>query len=134
MFRSLTERGRLRLSLSRRPSTIALTRLVTGSHVLAVEAAKWVPRPQGQRDPLPRDWRLCRLCGEGVEDELHLRSAMLNDVWQVFPGLKGRAQTPLQWWKLVMEYEEVVPRVAEYVFDVMAVVRDVPMYIPEWYV
>ncbi len=86
----------------------ALVRMITDSHVLAVEAANWVLRPEGQHNPLPQEWRLCHLCGEGVEDELHvmlecaapvlvqLCLVMLNDVWQLFPGLKGRAQAPLQ--------------------------------------
>ncbi len=111
--------------------------MITGSQVLVVEAAKWVPRPEGQHNPLPWEWRLWRLCEEGVEDEFHvmlecavpvlvqLSSVMLSNVWRLFPGLKGRAQAPLQWWKLVMECNNV---------DVMTVVRGVPMYIPNWYV
>ncbi|KAF8904819.1 hypothetical protein CPB85DRAFT_1190394, partial [Mucidula mucida] len=47
----------------------ALGRLVASNHRLAVEVLR---RGDGQRRrPVPREWRLCRFCGESVEDELH---------------------------------------------------------------
>lgn len=124
---------------------IALTRLVTGSHFLAVEAAKWFPKPAGVTEVIPRAWRLCRMCGDDVEDEIHMmmscthpeiverRSVLLLAVWVAYPALRGRAQSPMGWWLMVMEYDDLIPHIAAFVYEVCELVRGVPMYVPEWY-
>ncbi|SJL01193.1 uncharacterized protein ARMOST_04511 [Armillaria ostoyae] len=43
---------------------VALTRAITGTHDLAVERGKWVS--------LARQWRLCRVCHDDVEDVIHV--------------------------------------------------------------
>ncbi|KAF9033044.1 hypothetical protein BDZ89DRAFT_947954 [Hymenopellis radicata] len=124
---------------------VALTRLMTGSHTLGVEAAKWLPRPVAFAQGVPRHWRLCRLCGDDTEDELHVlmwctapslverRTLMMLAVWKLYPALKGRAKTPIEWWHMVMEYDELIPLVAAYVYDLLQIVLDEPMYVPDWY-
>ncbi|KAF9020379.1 hypothetical protein BDZ89DRAFT_991924 [Hymenopellis radicata] len=124
---------------------VALTRLLTGSHTLGVEAVKWLPRPTTFTQGVPRHWRLCRLCGDDVEDELHVlmwctapslverRTLMMLAVWTLYPALKGRAKTPIEWWHMVMEYDELIPHVAAYVYELLEIILQEPMYVPSWY-
>ncbi|KII93966.1 hypothetical protein PLICRDRAFT_70555, partial [Plicaturopsis crispa FD-325 SS-3] len=46
----------------------ALTRLLQGDTPFAVERGRWDER---YRKRIPREWRLCRFCHVGVEDECH---------------------------------------------------------------
>ncbi len=124
---------------------IALTRLMTGSRTLGVEAVKWIPRPAAFAQGVPRHWRLCRLCGDEVEDELHVlmwctapllverRTLMMLAVWKLYPALKGRAKTPIEWWHMVMEYDDLIPHMAAYVYELLEIVLQEPMYVPDWY-
>lgn len=56
---------------------LAITRLLSSQHQLAVEVLR---RGDGQRRrPIPRSWRLCRLCQHAVEDEVHAVLGCVKD-------------------------------------------------------
>ncbi|PBK99573.1 hypothetical protein ARMGADRAFT_875213, partial [Armillaria gallica] len=50
---------------------IAVTRLITSCHGLAVERGRWL-KVVGTRESVPFQFRICRLCKDSVEDELHV--------------------------------------------------------------
>jgi hypothetical protein len=56
---------------------IALTRLMLSDHGLAVERLR---RAERGRPPVPRERRVCRLCRDGVEDEIHAMLVCDGDV------------------------------------------------------
>ena len=85
------------------------------------------------------------MCGDDVEDELHVtmscphpelverRCRLLITIWRLYPALRGRADAPLDWWLMVMEYDDLIPHVAAFVYDALELVRAWPMYVPDWY-
>ncbi len=125
---------------------VALTRFVTGSHALAVEAAKWIPVPESQSGPVPRHWRVCRMCGDDVEDEMHifwgcahpdlcrLRDVCLADVYRRYPALARGFIEPLQFWGLLWRHDDLIPCLGLFIYEALELVASCPMYVPDWYV
>ncbi|KAK0436163.1 hypothetical protein EV421DRAFT_2022243 [Armillaria borealis] len=106
-----------------RDHRIALTRLLTASHGLGVERGRWV-KIQNSSIHVPRAFRLCRLCRDDVEDEMHvlfvctdgeldeLRVAFLAEVWNRFPALRHASSTPMSLFHTLLSYPDLVPRLA----------------------
>ncbi|KAK0234714.1 hypothetical protein EDD85DRAFT_774502, partial [Armillaria nabsnona] len=119
---------------------IALTWLLTSCHDLAIERGRWL-RGTHTTDVIPMQFRICRLCIDDIEDELHvlfvcahpdledLRSSFLADVWRLYPALKNRARTPLELLNLIMAYHLLLPRPGKYVYDVLRGVGEDTLYI-----
>ncbi|PBK69040.1 hypothetical protein ARMSODRAFT_936258 [Armillaria solidipes] len=123
-----------------RDHRIALTRLLTASHGLGVERGRWV-KIRNSSIHVPRAFRLCRLCRDDVEDEMHvlfvctdgeldqLRVAFLAEVWKRFPALRHASSTPISLFHTLLSYPDLVPRLARFVFDACQVVEKTPMYL-----
>lgn len=47
---------------------VALTKLILSDHILCEERGRWI---EGERQRIPREWRLCRLCRRAVESPEH---------------------------------------------------------------
>ena len=82
----------------------AITSVMFSSHDLAIERLRWKER---YRDPVPREWRLCRFCRASVEDDVHallecrhapqlleLREKMRREVAAVLPGFYWHPAPP----------------------------------------
>jgi len=118
-------------AISHPPHRQALLRLVTAEHGLAVEI--------GRRRGLPRELRLCRLCGAEVEDEIHIllectgdpevpsaRSEWLSALrerkprWSPREGLSREEQVALvgRW----LHDKELLPLLARTVHHILSIV------------
>ncbi len=90
---------------------------------------------------MPFQFRICRLCKDSVEDELHvlfmcaedelvrLRAEFLREMWATYPALKGRSSTPLEMWHTLLAYHDLLPRIGRYVHDVLQRVATEELYI-----
>ncbi|PBK94141.1 hypothetical protein ARMGADRAFT_892796, partial [Armillaria gallica] len=71
---------------------------LTATHQLAVERGKWLG--------ISREWRLCRMCSNDVEDVPHvlficsfppadlIHTSFLASVWERYPSWKTRVRSP----------------------------------------
>ncbi|KAK0237560.1 hypothetical protein EDD85DRAFT_789716 [Armillaria nabsnona] len=87
---------------------------------LAIERGRWM-RGTRTADVIPMQFRICRLCTDDIEDELHvlflcvhpdlegMRHDFLADVWRLYPALKNRARSPLELLHLIMGYHDLLP-------------------------
>ncbi len=119
---------------------IAVTRLITSCHSLAVERGHWL-KVVGMREPVPFQFRICHLCKDSVEDELHvlfmcaedelvhLRAEFLSEMWATYPALKGRSSMPLEMWHTLLAYHDLLPRIGRYVHDILQRVATKELYI-----
>jgi hypothetical protein len=86
----------------------AVTSIMFSSHALGVERLRWKER---YRAPVPREWRLCRVCHTQVEDEVHvlldcsgdssdqllsIRETMRSAVNSVIPGFRWHSDSSAQ--------------------------------------
>ncbi|KAK0227579.1 hypothetical protein IW262DRAFT_1263828 [Armillaria fumosa] len=120
---------------------IALTRLLTSNHSLAVERGRWL-RIDGTSDIIPRTWRICRFCHNDVEDELHvlficsdsilcgIRADFLADIWSAYPALRHRSASPKELLHTLLTYSDLLPRLGRFVYEMLGQVEQKPMYIP----
>lgn len=127
---------------------IAFTRLLLSSHGLAVERLRWTTRARPAS--VPREDRLCRFCNRlgirEVEDETHatlgctsdprlveLRSEMWEDADIRSSGIRaatvGLAGNEVL--RELMRRPEVVKRMGKYIFQVLNVFADEPMFTPD---
>ncbi len=123
-----------------RDHRVALTRLLTASHTLAVERGRWMT-VRNSSVHVPRAFRLCRMCHDDVEDEIHilftcshsdledLRNAFLADVWKTFPALRYASSTPMGLFHKLLMYTDLHPRLARYVYEACQEVEKIAMYI-----
>lgn len=100
---------------------IALTRILTSNHTLAVERGRWL-RVEGTSETIPRALRICRCCHDDVEDELHvlficsdsllcgIRSDFLSDIWRAYPALRRRSGSPKELLHTLLTYSDLLPR------------------------
>ncbi len=119
---------------------VALTRILTASHGLGVEHGRWMS-VRNSSVHVPRAFRLCRMCHNDVEDEIHvlftcphsdledLRKSFLADVWKTFPALRHTSSTPLELFHRLLMYTDLHPRLARYVYEACQEVRKMPLYI-----
>ncbi len=119
---------------------IALTRLLTSNHALAVERGRWL-RINGTSVTVPRAFRICRCCCDDVEDECHvlfvcshttlqeMRDDFLADIWKTYPALRRRSSSPKELLHTLLTYSDLLPRLGRYVYDVLEHVENIPMYI-----
>ena len=122
----------------------AFTSILFSTHGLAVERLRWRER---YRDPVPREWCLCRFCRANVEDEVHallecegdishplgpLRDALRMEVDVLVPDFAWHSDSLTLLLRLLHDSQLPVP-VAKYVYDVLAVFYSVPMYVPAPY-
>ncbi|KAK0458697.1 hypothetical protein IW261DRAFT_1600762 [Armillaria novae-zelandiae] len=120
---------------------IALTRLLTSNHTLAVERGRWL-RVDGTSETIPRALRICRCCHDDVEDELHvlficsdsilcgIRADFLGDIWRAYPALRHRSVSPKELLHSLLTYSDLLPRLGRYVYEMLDQVAQKPMYIP----
>ncbi|KAF6742637.1 hypothetical protein DFP72DRAFT_822055 [Ephemerocybe angulata] len=125
---------------------VALTKLLTASHELAVERLKWARTPTGERVDLPRDRRLCRFCHLHAESPEHalleckgnLDLVQLRHIfWQ-----KMRLELPqlpletsglaslvdgLKW---IIANRPTIRLVAKFAYQVLSLYSLAPIYIP----
>ncbi|KAJ7588859.1 hypothetical protein C8J56DRAFT_1004387 [Mycena floridula] len=87
----------------------AVTHVMLSGHALAMERMRWTER---RRRPIPREWRLCRLCLVGQEDVVHALVLFLD------PGLFLRA---------LMAERETIDLVAKFCYDVLKIFYARPM-------
>ncbi|KAK0445903.1 hypothetical protein EV421DRAFT_1795480 [Armillaria borealis] len=125
--RSTTDPLGFRSSLLLRISAhrIALTRLLTSNHALAVERGRWL-RVNGTSVTVPRSFRICRYCRDNLEDECHvlficsdatlqaMRDDFLADIWKAYPALHRRSSSPKE--LLHTYYSDLLPRLSRYVY------------------
>ena len=117
----------------------AITSVMFSSHDLAIERLRWRER---YRDPVPREWRLCRFCRASVEDEVHallecchaprlleLREEMRREVAAVLPGFYWHPDLRIQLLRLLHDKRLPVP-IAKFIFNVLSVFYSEPMYVP----
>ncbi|KAK0478592.1 hypothetical protein EDD18DRAFT_873077 [Armillaria luteobubalina] len=120
---------------------IALTRILTSNHTLAVERGRWL-RVEGTSETIPRALRICRCCHDDVEDELHvlficsdsllcgIRSDFLSDIWRAYPALRRRSGSPKELLHTLLTYSDLLPRLGRYVYEILDHVAQKAMYIP----
>jgi hypothetical protein len=114
------------------------------SHGLAIERLRWKER---YRAPVPREWRLCRICRSQVEDEVHallecrgdhlyqlepLRDAMRMEVSAIAPDFLWHPDSHTQLLQLLHDRRLPIP-IAKFIFQVLTLFYSVPMYIPAPY-
>ena len=117
----------------------AITSVMFSSHDLAIERLRWRER---YRDPVPREWRLCRFCRASVEDEVHallecchaprlleLREEMRREMAAVLPCFYWHPDLRIQLLRLLHDKRLPVP-IAKFVFNVLSVFYSEPMYVP----
>jgi hypothetical protein len=117
------------------------------THSLAVERLRWKER---YRAPVPREWRLCRFCRGGVEDEVHallvcqghpgfspLRLAMQADVQALLPGFHwGTASCHTQVTRrllVLLHDRRLAVLMAKFIYDILNIFDSHPMFIPPPY-
>ncbi len=110
---------------------IALTRALTGTHDFAIERGKWVG--------LARQWRLCRMCHDDVEDVIHvlfmcnrdsavqLRESFLSTTLSKFPALMG-LDSPESLFHRLIESKDLVEPTARFVFNMFSLWKSVPLF------
>ncbi|KAJ7044790.1 hypothetical protein C8F04DRAFT_1389078 [Mycena alexandri] len=120
----------------------ALTGLLLGDHLLSVERLRYTTR---YRDPVPRNFRLCRLCRGSVEDEVHalfdctaelrlmqLRARFLASLSVCDPKvhtLYGQI-TNYDFLLQLVSTRKGVKVFAKYVYNVLALFQEFPRYFP----
>lgn len=127
---------------------IAFTRLLLSCHGLAVERLRWATRARPVS--VPRGDRLCRFCNllgkREVEDETHamlgctsdarlvlLRAEMWEDATIRDSGIRAATMglSRDEVLRELMRRPEVVKRMGKYVFQVLNVFADEPMFTPD---
>ncbi len=98
---------------------IALTRLLTSNHALAIERGRWL-RIDGTIVTVPRPFRICRWCQKDVENECHIlfvcpdptlsnmRVDFLAEIWNSYPALRGRASGPKELLHMLLTYPDLL--------------------------
>ncbi|KAJ7128788.1 hypothetical protein C8R43DRAFT_897142, partial [Mycena crocata] len=123
----------------------ALTRLLLSDHNLSVERLRY---PARYRLAIPREDRLCRLCRQAVEDEVHalfdcivdteltcLRSTFLAEIFACDFNLETSftQMSHYDFLRHVVSSRKVVARVAKFVCEVLNLFNRHQRYIPTGY-
>ncbi len=110
---------------------VALTRALTGTHDLAIERGKWVG--------LARQWRLCRMCNDDVEDVIdvlfmcnhgaavQLRQPFLYTTLSSFPALSG-LNSPESLFHRMIESKDLMEPTARFVYNMFSLWKSVPLF------
>lgn len=98
--------------------------------------------PRGRRKKIPRDWRLCRLCMNDVEDTLHalfvchgsgdlvtLRGTLWQSCADANAGHNLQRLSPREAFHHMLLDARLVPILAKYSFNVLAVFEKVDMFV-----
>ena len=120
----------------------ALASIMLSSHALAVERLHHQER---YRAPVPREWRLCRLCRMDVEDEVHvllrcegssdllvLRASFWHDVIAMVGNVHCEPDL-FKWLVGLLNDQHLTQRLAKYTFLVLDLFAGVLLYIPPPY-
>ncbi|KAJ7599687.1 hypothetical protein C8J56DRAFT_768632 [Mycena floridula] len=114
----------------------AVTHVMLSGHALAMERMRWTER---RRRPIPREWRLCRLCLVGQEDVVHalvlcqdedlctVRAEFYSDLDSVLPGFRFRFLDPGLFLRALMAERETIDLVAKFCYDVLKIFYARPM-------
>ncbi|KAJ7018011.1 hypothetical protein C8F04DRAFT_1330302 [Mycena alexandri] len=120
----------------------ALTGLLLSDHLLSVERLRYTTR---YRDPVPRNFRLCRLCRGSVEDEVHalfdctaelrlmqLRARFLASLSVCDPKVHALYVqiTNYDFLLQLVSTRKGVKVFAKYVYNVLALFQEFPQYFP----
>ena len=121
----------------------ALSGLLLADHNLAEVRLRYQERHQ---PPVPREWRLCRLCGDGIEEPLHalflctnsptlvnLRAAFFDNCGIDPSNLQHL--TPLGILHQMILDEKLVSKFAKFCYLVLQLYDTFPMLVParEWF-
>ncbi|KAK0460838.1 hypothetical protein IW261DRAFT_1349287 [Armillaria novae-zelandiae] len=110
---------------------IALTRALTASHQLAIEHGKW--------HGIDKEWRLCRMCSNDVEDVPHvlflcpfppadsIRGPFLSSVWGCYPSWKVTVRSPTHLLLLLAGTDDLVDTTAHFVHELFTLWESVPL-------
>ncbi|KAJ7106410.1 hypothetical protein C8R43DRAFT_1080688 [Mycena crocata] len=140
---TVTLRFRHYLRLVNAPHRIAYTRFLLSDHKLAVEELR-----HGNRvwRFVEREFRLCRFCRTGVEDESHallvctghdllprLRANFLRDVFVLRPELRLSVTTVAahDFLLTLIGDRELTSRLAKFVYDVLTVFEMKEVWVPQ---
>lgn len=120
----------------------ALSRILMGCHLLAVERLAWRER---YRDAVPHDQRLCRFCHSAVETPEHAmlrcaglpellqaRTRYLSRIYAERPSLPkaSTVQDPAAYVRLLICDIGTIGLTARFAHDVLKLYAEEPMYIP----
>ncbi|KAF7356855.1 Reverse transcriptase domain-containing protein [Mycena venus] len=120
----------------------AMTGLLLGDHNLSVERLCYRAR---YRDPVPRQFRLCRFCRSGVEDEVHalfdctneprlvtLRTTFLDELASRDPAVRATylAVPNYDFLLKMVASKKAVQLFAKYIFLVLSLFQETPRFFP----
>jgi hypothetical protein len=133
--------------VSYRRHRVALTRVLTGSHHLAVERLKWARDDTGRKLDIERPRRLCRFCKREPESPEHAVLAcnahpelisVRRDFWQrmhalpsqPLPALVLHAPSLAQQLQAIVAFKPAARLVARLAYRALEVYKTVPMFVP----
>ena len=121
----------------------AFTRFIASAHALSIERLRYAER---YRPHIPRDWRLCRFCHSGIEDECHalltcngsctlvyLHRRFLEDLFDKVPSLRTSylSLSSLDFLRDIIFRNWILPIVAKFIYDVLNIFAGKEAWIPE---
>ncbi|KAF6740987.1 hypothetical protein DFP72DRAFT_835718 [Ephemerocybe angulata] len=125
---------------------VALTKLLTGSHELAVERLKWARTETGDKIDLPRERRLCRFCLTHAESPEHalLECEANRDLvetrrvfWEkmrreiiTLPLMPHDFVSLTEALKSIVAHRHTIRLVAKFAHQVLSIYSTVALYIP----
>ncbi|KAE9406780.1 hypothetical protein BT96DRAFT_791252, partial [Gymnopus androsaceus JB14] len=111
----------------------AFPRFIASCHALSVERVRYAER---YRPPIPREWRLCRFCQTGIEDECHalltcrgsstplyLRQRFLEDIFAKVPSLRAdhlHLSSP-NFLQRILFRHRTLPILVKFIYDVLCI-------------
>ncbi|KAF8059047.1 hypothetical protein FPV67DRAFT_1521050 [Lyophyllum atratum] len=116
----------------------ALTHLVLSCHELAIERLRWSER---RREPVPRQFRVCRFCKDGLEDAVHavitcphgplviLRQEFWTQVDVSLPGFRAKHSEPDVLLRALLAQRVIVSLLAKLAYDVLQIFYAEPIYL-----
>ncbi|KAE9403418.1 hypothetical protein BT96DRAFT_815028, partial [Gymnopus androsaceus JB14] len=120
----------------------AFTRFIASSHALSIECLRYAER---YHPPIPCEWRLCRFCQTGIEDECHallicsgysvllyLRHCFLEDVFDKMPPLRSSyldLSSP-DFLQLILFRCRILPILAKFIYNVLLIFSGKEAWIP----
>ncbi|KAF8057159.1 hypothetical protein FPV67DRAFT_1677448 [Lyophyllum atratum] len=116
----------------------ALTRLVLSCHDLAMERLRWGER---RRDPVAKQFRICRFCKDGLEDAVHAMITcphgplvtLRDDFWRKvdisLPGFRAKHHDPGALLRDLLAQRGTISLLAMLAYDILEVFYAEPIYL-----